>query len=84
MAQNDAITYRDYTLYPLAMYLESERKWQPMVIITRDMKDEDLTLPHSQSFPRLPGLADEEQTALSNAIEYGRMLVDGRRKGLTI
>jgi hypothetical protein len=36
-----------------------------MVIITRDIQDEDLTLPRSQSFRQLPGLADEEQTALS-------------------
>ena len=84
MAQNDAVTYRDYTLYPLALYVESERKWQPMVIITRDLPNENLTLPRSQSFPQLPGLADEEKTALSNALEYGRMLVDGRQQGLTI
>jgi len=84
MAQNEAVTYRDYTLYPLAMYLETERKWQPMVIITRDMANEDLTLPRSQSFPQLPGLADEEKTALGTALEYGRMLIDGRRGGLTI
>ena len=84
MAQNEAVTYRDYTLYPLALYVESERKWQPMVIITRDVQNEDLTLPRSQSFPQLPGLADEEETALRNALEYGRMLVDGRQQGLTI
>ncbi|MBI4192455.1 MAG: hypothetical protein HY525_18200 [Betaproteobacteria bacterium] len=84
MAQNEAVTYRDYTLYPLALYVESERKWQPMVIITRDVQNEDLTLPRSQSFPQVPGLADEEEAALSNALEYGRMLVDGRQQGLTI
>jgi hypothetical protein len=84
MAQNDAVTYRDYTLYPLALYVESAGKWQPMVIITREMQNENLTLPRSQSFPQLPGLADEEKTALSNALEYGRMLVDGRHQGLTI
>ena len=39
MAQNEAVTYRNYTLYPLALYVESERKWQPMVIITRDMQN---------------------------------------------
>jgi len=84
MAQDSAVIYRDYTLYPLALYLEAKRKWQPMVIITRDPKGVDATLPHSQSFPQVPGLADEEKTALESALEYGRMLVDGRRKGLTI
>lgn len=84
MAQNDAVVYRDYTLYPLALYVAATRKWQPMVIITRDMQDENLTLPRSQSFPQLPGLADEEESALSSALEYGRMLIDGRQQGLTI
>jgi hypothetical protein len=84
MAQNDAVVYRDYTIYPLALYQESTGKWQPMVIITRDTTQEDLTLPRSQSFPLLPGLADEEETALSNALEYGRRLIDGSERGLTI
>lgn len=84
MAQNDAVVYRDYTIYPLALYQASDGKWQPMVIITRDMQHEDLTLPRSQSFPQLPGLADEEETALRSALEYGRKLVDGREQGLTI
>ena len=84
MAQNDAVVYKDYTLYPLALYVASKNKWQPMVVITRDMHDENLTLPRSQSFPQLPGLVDEQETALSNALEYGRMLIDGRERGLTI
>jgi hypothetical protein len=84
MAQNDAVVYRGYTIYPLALYQDSTGKWQPMVIITRDMQEEDLTLPRSQSFPHLPGLADEEQTALTSALEYGRKLVDGTERGLTI
>lgn len=84
MAPNEAVVYRDYTLYPLALYVASKGKWQPMVIITRDMQNENLTLPRSQSFPQLAGLTDEQETALSSAIEYGRMLIDGRQPGLTI
>ena len=84
MAQNDAVVYHDYTIYPLALYEASSGKWQPMVIITRDMQEQDLTLPRSQSFRQLPGLADDEQTALNNALEYGRKLVDKTERGLTI
>jgi hypothetical protein len=84
MAQNDAVVYRDYTIYPLALYQAETGKWQPMVIITRDMQQQDLTLPRSQSFPKLPGLADDEESALKNALEHGRKLVDGSERGLTI
>ena len=84
MAKNDAIVYRDYLIYPLALYLPPTGKWQAMTLITRDMGDENLTLPRSQSFPQLPGMFDDEEAALSYALQYGRMLVDGKQQGLTI
>ena len=84
MAKNDAVTYKDYLIYPLALYLPPEDKWQAMALITRDTGDEDLTLPRSQSFPQLPGVFGNEEAALSYALEYARRLVDGKHLGLTI
>lgn len=84
MAKNDAVTYKEYLIYPLALYLPPEDKWQAMALITRDMNDQNLTLPRSQSFPQLPGLFDSEEAALSYAAEYARLLVDGKQRGLTI
>ena len=84
MEKNDAVTYKDYLIYPLALYLPPTEKWQAMALITRDTSDQDLTLPRSQSFPQLPGLFDNEEAALKYALEYGRTLVDGTEHGLTI
>ncbi len=84
MEKNDAVVYRDYLLYPLALYLPPKKKWQAMVIVTRDAGDEDMTLPRSQSFPQLPDLFDEEAAALRHAVQYGKMLIDGRHQGLKI
>ena len=84
MTKNDAVTYKDYLIYPLALYLPPTEKWQAMALITRDMSDQDLTLPRSQSFPQLPGVFDSEEAALSYAVEYARKLVDGNQQGLTI
>ena len=84
MAKNDAVTYKDYMIYPLALYLPPTEKWQAMALITRDTSDQDLTLPRSQSFPQLPGVFDSEEAALSYAVEYARKLVDGKQQGLTI
>ena len=84
MAKNDAVTYKDYLIYPLALYLPPTQKWQAMALITRDMAEQNLTLPRSQSFPQLPGLFDDEETALSYAVEYARKLVDRKHEGLTI
>ena len=84
MTKNDAVTYKDYLIYPLALYLPPTEKWQAMALITRDMSDQNLTLPRSQSFPQLPGLFDDEEAALSFAVEYARKLVDGMQQGLTI
>ena len=84
MAKNDAAVYGDYLIYPLALYLAPTQKWQAMAIITRDMNDENLTLPRSQSFSQLPGMFDDEEAALDYALQYSRMLVDGKQQGLTI
>jgi hypothetical protein len=84
MAKNDAVPYKDYLIYPLALYVKPEAKWQAMALITRDMNDENLTLPRSQSFPKLPGMFDDEEAALDYALKYGRQLVDGGHDGLKI
>jgi hypothetical protein len=83
MAQNEAVTYKEYMIYPLALYLPPQGKWAAMTLITRDMQDQNLTLPRSQSFPQLPGLFDDA-SASKYALDYGRMLVDRKHSGLTI
>ena len=84
MAKNDAVEYREYLIYHLALYLPPTEKWQAMALITRDTSDQNLTLPRSQSFPQLPGMFDDEESALNYALQFGRMLVDGKQQGLTI
>ena len=54
-----------------------------MVLITRDTH-EGLTLPRTQSFPQLPEMFDDEEAALSYAVQYGQMLIAGEQQGLTI
>jgi hypothetical protein len=83
MAKNDAVAYKDYMIYPMALYVSPEEKWQPMALITRDTQ-EGLTLPRSQSFPQLSIRFDEEEAALGYAVQYGQMLIDGKQQGLTI
>ena len=83
MAKNDAVAYKDYMIYPMALYVSPEEKWQPMALITRDTQ-EGLTLPRSQSFPQLSIRFDEEDAALGYAVQYGQMLIDGKQQGLTI
>lgn len=83
MADNDAVAYKNYVIYPLALYLPAKKAWQAMVLITHDTQ-EGLTLPRSQSFPELPGMFDEEEAALSFALRYGQTLIDGKQQGLTI
>jgi hypothetical protein len=83
MATNDAVAYKDYMIYPMALYVSPEEKWQPMALITRDTQ-EGLTLPRSQSFPQLSIRFDEEEAALGYAVQYGQMLIDGKQQGLTI
>ena len=83
MAENDAVRYRDYLIYPMALYLPSRKEWQAMVLITRDTH-EGLTLPRTQSFPQLPEMFDDEEAALSYAVQYGQMLIAGEQQGLTI
>ena len=83
MAKNDAVEYKDYQIYPMALYMAPEQKWQPLTFITRDTQ-EGLTLPRSQSFSQLPVRFDEEEAALSYALEFGQLLIDGKQQGLTI
>ena len=83
MAKNDAVAYKEYMIYPMALYVSPEEKWQPMALITRDTQ-EGLTLPRSQSFPQLSIRFDEEEAALGYAVQYGQMLIDGKQQGLTI
>ena len=83
MTKNDAVAYKNYVIYPLALYLPAKEKWQAMVLITHDTQ-EGLTLPRSQSFPQLPEMFDQEAAALSYALRYGRSLIDGKQHGLTI
>ena len=47
-----------------------------MALVTRDTRDENLTLPRSKSFPQVPGKFDDEAAALSFAVQYGQTLVD--------
>ena len=83
MVKNDDIAYKHYLIYPMAIYLEREKKWQPFALITHET-DEGLTLPRSQSFPQLTNKFDEEEAALNYAVQYGRSLIDGKQQGLAI
>ena len=83
MAKSEAVKYKDYLIYPMALFLPPRKKWQAMVLITRDTH-EGSTLPRSQSFPELPEMFDEEEPALTYALKYGLMLIDGNQQGLTI
>ena len=83
MAKNEEVAYKNYVIFPMALYLPNEKKWQPFAVITRET-DEGLTLPRSQSFPHLPVTFDEEETAIDFAVQYGQQLIDRKRHGLTI
>lgn len=83
MSKNDVVKYKDYLIYPMALFLDIEKKWQPFALITRET-DEGLTLPRSQSLPQLTIKFDDEDAALKYAAQYGQMLIDGKQKGLTI
>ena len=83
MARSEALKYKEYLIYPMALYLPTKKVWQATVLITRDTH-EDETPPHSQSFPQLAEIFNEEEAALSYALQYGLMLIDGKQQGLTI
>lgn len=83
MPKNVDVAYKDYVIYPMALFVDTEKKWQPLAIITRET-DEGLTLPRSQSFPQLPIRFDSEESALDYALQFGRSLIDGKHQGLTI
>ena len=83
MTKSADVAYKDYVIYPMALFLEREKKWQPYALITRET-DEGLTLPRSQSFPQLAVRFDDEDAALEYAVQFGQSLIDGKQQGLTI
>jgi hypothetical protein len=83
MPRNDDVSYKDYVIYPMAMFVDDEKKWQPLAVITRET-NEGMTLPRSQSFPQLPVRFDSEDSALDYALQFGQWLIDGKQQGLTI
>ena len=83
MPKNDVVDYKGYLIYPMALYLTAEKKWQPIALLTHETQ-EGMTLPHSQSFPRIPRTFDDEEAALNFAVQFGQMLIDGSQRGLTI
>ena len=90
MANEGPVVCGKYLLYPLALHLPQSRKWQAMVIVTRDRGDkksagadyDNPTLPHSKSFPSVPVIFDDEASAKAYALRYGQMLVAGHFKDL--
>jgi hypothetical protein len=83
MTKPDVVKYKDYVIYPMALFLPYEDKWQPIALITHDTQ-EGMTLPRSQSFSQLPDTFDEEEAALDFVVQYAEKLIDGKQPGLNI